>query len=51
VEQERIDALRRQIAGYRQRLGEGVAALEAQRLLRLIMEVEVELERLIKGIR
>ena len=46
----RVDALRRLISGYRQRMRLGVPAPEARQLLRLIMEMEAEVERLLKAV-
>jgi hypothetical protein len=48
--EERVAALRRLIADYRERLRAGVTAAEAQQLLRLIMELEDELRRLLGNI-
>ena len=48
--QERIDTLRALIARYRERLHAGVSVPEGQTLLRLIIELEAELERLLQAL-
>lgn len=48
---DHIEALRRLIASYRERLHQGVPATEGQRLLRLVIELEAELEQLLQQLR